>query len=413
MLKGLPYARAMCGGYRGLFKHVWSTYKKEGINGIKRRIAFSASPGAPPPVIGYVESNHNDYPGTILMDYTSAFTKMTRSLVEKKTFAAQPFTLLDVGCSGGISPFWRIFDPSLVALGIDPVVNECERLNAKEVSSNVRYRPAFVGLPDQHPFVQKRGNNEPWGGNPWNRLSAQFATDILKSKTREEDKLSVLNDWQGSGLADPKSKIGVDDLVREEKLSGLDFIKVDVDGYDLDVILSAENSAQNSPVLGFTLEVNFYGSTADTDHTFHNTDKLMRQWGFDLFGLSMRRYSAAALPAPFEWDGPAQTLFGRPYQGDAVYLRDPMAAGTRGGAQSPPLSPHKLLKLACLFECFGLPDHAAELIQANAPSLLTLCNPHELLNILATEVDPSVSSYAEYIEKFISDPTAFYRSRRS
>jgi hypothetical protein len=192
----------------------------------------------------------------------------------------------------------------------------------------------------------------------------------------------------------------------------VDFIKVDVDGYDLDVILSAATCTQKSPVLGYTLEVNFYGSTADTDHTFHNTDRLMRQWGFDLFGLSMRRYSAAALPAPYEWDGPAQTLFGRPYQGDAVYLRDPMAAETRGAPPCPALSPQKLLKLACLFECFGLPDHAAELVQANSQTLSDLGSPQRLLDILANEVDPSVSMYAAYIAKFRSDPTAFYRSKR-
>jgi hypothetical protein len=344
------------------------------------------------------------------MEYTSVFTKMTRSLVEKRVFAAAPFTLLDVGCSGGISPFWRVFDPSLVAVGIDPVLSECERLNANEANANIRYRPTFVGLPEQHPFVQKRGNNDPWGGNPWGRLSSPLAIDILQSQTKKEDKLPVLNEWQSAGLADPHSKIGIDDLIEEEKLSGLDFIKIDVDGYDLEVTLSAEQSAQKAPVLGFTLEVNFFGSTADTDHTFHNTDKLMRQWGFDLFGLTVRRYSAAALPAPFEWDGPAQTRFGRPLQGDAVYLRDPMAAETRGAGQCPPLSQHKILKLACLFECFGLPDHAAELIKANAESLSTLCDPSELLNILATEVDPSVSGYAEYIEKFRSDPTSFYTS---
>jgi hypothetical protein len=72
------------------------------------------------------------------MEYTSVFTRMTRSLVEKRVFAAAPFTVLDVGCSGGISPFWRVFDPSLVALGIDPVVSECERLNASETNSNRR-----------------------------------------------------------------------------------------------------------------------------------------------------------------------------------------------------------------------------------------------------------------------------------
>jgi Methyltransferase FkbM domain len=345
------------------------------------------------------------------MEYSSLFTGMTRSLIEMSVLATQPFTLLDIGSSGGIAPFWRVFEPSLAAVGIDPVVSECKRLNGNEASPHIRYRPAFVGLADQDPFVLKRGNNEPWGGNPWNRLSSAVALEILQSKTKQEDKLSVLNDWQGTGLTESTSKIGIDDLVREEKLFGLDFIKIDVDGYDMDVLVSGEKSAQAAPVLGFTLEVNFFGSTADTDHTFHNMDKLMREWGFDLFALTVRRYSLAALPAPFEYDSPAQTQFGRPLQGDAVYLRDPMAAGTRGGPQCPPLSPQKLLKLACLFECFGLPDHAAELIQANADLLLSFCDPAELLNILAREVDPSVSSYSEYIDRFKSDPTSFYPSR--
>jgi hypothetical protein len=135
----------------------------------------------------------------------------------------------------------------------------------------------------------------------------------------------------------------------------------------------------------------------------------MRQWGFDLFDLTMRRYSTAALPAPFQWDGPAQTIFGRPYQGDAIYLRDPMATGDTHCMN---LSPYKMLKLACLFECFGLPDHAAELVRANAGCLSGLCNPEELLDNLAKEVDPQSKDYAEYITKFSNDPTSFYPSRK-
>jgi len=239
-------------------------------------------------------------------------------------------------------------------------------------------------------------------------LSSRTAFEFLQSTTKKEDKLPILNDWQTSGLTDLKTKLQVDDLVKEEKLFELDFIKVDVDGYDLDVILSAEESSRSSPVLGYTLEVNFFGTAIDTDHTFHNTDKLMRQWGFDLFDLSLRRYSTGALPAPFEWDGPAQTIFGRPYQGDAIYLRDPM---TTGGPHCPSLSPYKMLKLACLFECFGLPDHAAELVRANVGHLSGICNPDELLDTLANEVDPHFKSYAEYITQFSNDPTSFYRSR--
>ncbi|MGI9550680.1 MAG: FkbM family methyltransferase [Aurantibacter sp.] len=340
--------------------------------------------------------------------FSGTFNKLTRFVVEKKMLETEPLVLLDVGCSGGISPFWRVFEPSFSAVGVDPLVQECKRLNAEEINPNVRYRAAFIGLPKDHHFILKRGNKEPWGGNPWNRLSASAAIDILNPRTREKDKLPILNDWQSSGLTDSKTRIGVEQLMKEENLENLDFIKIDVDGNDIEVILSAEGIARKTSILGFTVEVNFFGSTADTDHTFHNTDRLMRGLGFDLFGLSTSQYSAAALPARFARKGPGKTAFGRPYQGDAVYLRDPMAAESSDAPQSPTLTPHKLLKLACLFECFGLPDHAAELIQGHKQILNSLCDPNDLLNILANEVDSSFGSYSEYIEKFRADPTAFY-----
>src|SRR5262249_27633406 len=117
-------------------------------------------------------------------------------------------------------------------------------------------------------------------------------------------------------------------------------------------------------------------------------------------------------PAPFEGDAPGETSFGRPYQGDAVYLRDPFAAETQGAPECPALSVRKLLKLACLFECFGLPDHAAELIRGTSDTLVSMCDPNELLNILANEVDPSIDSYAAYLDRFKSDPKTYYRSKR-
>jgi glycosyltransferase involved in cell wall biosynthesis len=55
--KAMPYALSMCGGYRGLIKQVWGTYKNEGIGGIKRRMLFSATPGAPSPTQPII----NDY----------------------------------------------------------------------------------------------------------------------------------------------------------------------------------------------------------------------------------------------------------------------------------------------------------------------------------------------------------------
>lgn len=331
--------------------------------------------------------------------------------MERGLFRESPFRLIDVGCSGGISKFWHIFQDSLQALGIDPVIDECERLNRAEINPNIRYHAAFVGLPDGHPFITKRGDQGLSGANPWDRLSAASGARLLDAHVRNEEKLPVLNDWGNARLADPNARITVNDLAADLNWPTLDFLKIDVDGHDLDVLLSAEKLIKESPVLGVAMEVNYYGTARDTDHTFHNTDRLMRQWGFELFDLTVRRYSVSALPAVFEYDVPAQTRFGRPFQGDALYLRDPCA--WKGQSErNLPLNAIQLLKLACLFAAFGLPDHSAELLRDYATVVSPLADAAPLLHLLANEVDPAVGSYDEYIDRFKADPTTFYPSRQ-
>ena len=38
----------------------------------------------------------------------------------------EKFTLIDVGCSGGIDPIWQLFGPRLKAFGFDPNIGECK-----------------------------------------------------------------------------------------------------------------------------------------------------------------------------------------------------------------------------------------------------------------------------------------------
>ena len=44
----------------------------------------------------------------------------------------EAFTVIDVGCSGGIDRIWRLFGERLRAFGFDPNVDECARLAAAE-----------------------------------------------------------------------------------------------------------------------------------------------------------------------------------------------------------------------------------------------------------------------------------------
>lgn len=346
------------------------------------------------------------------MDFAPKHSTLTKCLVERGLFAESPFTLIDVGCGGGISNCWRAFAGSLRALGIDPRISECRRLQANEANPQVTYTPAFVRLPTTDPFRVQRGNRSPWSGNPWERTSPARAMAILQERTAKENQASELNAWQEDDLADNTACKTLDQLVDMHGLHDVDAIKIDVDGLDLEVLHSAAATLRRCPVLGCVLEVNFFGTDDPTDHSFHNMDRFMRAQGFELFDLSTRRCSSVALPAPFRCDGaPHETLFGRIVQGDALYLRDP--CGWKDSSFSPvTLTPIKLLKLACVFELFNLPDQAAELIRDYADEVKPLVEAKPLLDLLANELDPRTESYDLYLRGFLDDPTSFYPSRR-
>ena len=323
------------------------------------------------------------------------YVSITELLVKQGVFDEQPLQVLDVGCSGGIFPVWRAFEPSLEALGVDPLVAEIDRLEKQEKNPAVNYISAYVGLPQNSEFAIEQGNHDPIGANPWDRLSASLAVQLMRSGMPNSERLSVLNDWVNLPLNTSEERISIDSLVASQGLKGLD---------------SAEKVIQSSPVVGLMLEVNFFGSDSKFDHTFHNTDRLMRKWGFELFDLGVRKYSSAALPGRFTHRIPSQTQFGRPYQGDALYLRDPLGKHVTTGTSCPNLDPHKLLKLACLFQCFGLPDHAAEIITTYSDDISSICDPKQLLDELTKSISHNINDYSEYVGRFQKDPTSFYSS---
>src|SRR5258708_18465760 len=54
------------------------------------------------------------------------------------------FSLLDIGCSGGIDARWRAFGVRLRALGIDASEAECARLRLMETNPDIEYVAAFA-----------------------------------------------------------------------------------------------------------------------------------------------------------------------------------------------------------------------------------------------------------------------------
>jgi hypothetical protein len=346
------------------------------------------------------------------VDFIPRFATLTRCLVERGDFKNDPLYLIDIGCGGGLPKIWEYFQTSLAGIGVDPQVSECERLQAQEVRPGFNYIPRFLRLPEDHPFRQQRGDREPWSGNPWERTSAAHAARILQDQTEQTKQFKVLNAWHEQPLVETTNTSTLDDLVAEQGMADVDFIKIDVDGPDFEVLLSGEKTICKTPALGVALEVNYSGTADPTDNTFHNIDRCMRSWGFDLFELSTRRCTLAALPAAFRYDNaPHETEYGRVLQGDALYLRDPCGWDQRPAA-AVELSPMKLLKLCCLFELFGSPDHAAELLRDFSEEINPIAETAPLLHLLANQAAPHLENYQQHVSEFQTDPTNFYPSRR-
>ena len=326
---------------------------------------------------------------------------------------AQPgaFQLVDVGCSGGIDRQWRRLGRGLRAIGIDPDVGEIERLRAKERNPGVTYLNAFAGIAPNHPFAIKKAGKPDQDRNPWPRLSTLRYMELAYPKNKQvtdKEKRSA-NLWSGTRLADPESPVIVPEYLNSSGITSLDFLKIDVDGKDFEILHSFDQALTDLGVLGVCIEVRFWGSHDETDGAFHNVDRFLKARGFELFNLTIRRYSTAALPGRFSGRAPGATEMGRVHQGDAMYARDLGSSLYDDFAK--PLTAEKILHLAVIFAIFDLPDCAAELVLRFRPLLTGRWDVDRMLDLLATQADRRLirrpGSYLQHMERFERRPRQF------
>ena len=210
------------------------------------------------------------------------------------------------------------------------------------------------------------------------------------------------------------SPIVVPDLLRSRGIASVDFLKIDVDGKDFEILNSFDAALDGFGILGVGIEVTFPGAAGETDQSFHNVDRFMKARGFELCNLTTRRYSLSALPAPYVHDVPAQTMFGRPLLGDALYTRD-LAAPEHAGAAAG-LDPAKLLNLVGILAAFDLPDGGAEILLRFRDRVAGLVDVNHVLDLLAAQAQAPVErplTYRELVERFEGQDPMFFSAGAS
>ena len=327
-------------------------------------------------------------------------------VLAERLWGGSDLFVIDVGASGGIGWEWQPFGDRLRAVGFEPLVAEAQRLQRLAEGSKVRYEAAFVTCRDfdalfppeiRHDRVKSRTNDA------FVRVSAVRALELMRMNYVEQ----VFNAGAPAQYAD--RRIVLDDYIAPDERESVDFIKIDTDGHDFPVLLGADELLRDGGVLGFSVEAQFHGASHDYANTFSNIDRFLRARGFSLFDLDVYRYSRAALPSPFTYDIPAQTRTGQVMWGEAVYFRD-LAMDEYERVWAYDVTRARVLKLACLFDLFGLPDCAAELL-INRRELVGDCVT-PLLDDLARAASSGLS-YDEFIKRFEADPQEMYPSRRA
>lgn len=338
------------------------------------------------------------------------------STLVASSLRAERFTLIDIGCSGGIDPIWRVFGGRLRAVGFDASVAECDRLTANETNPDIRYIAAFVDIAPDHPFAKRSDTAREQTQNVeaqavFTRSSAAWAMEIRAARLAAASLHEKLqhNAWNLTELADPEKPIDAAITLSEIGYTDVDLLKIDIDGPDFRVLNSFDGLCGKLGLLAARLEVNFYGGVGDTLHSFHNTDRFMRAQGYALVGLENRVYSARALPSRFAITMPAQTERGRPFQADACYARDPARSDMKRFAAS--ISDEKLAKLAAIYSIWNQPDGAAEILLSFRERMSNLFDVDHALDILAAQMQDErddALSYRDYIALFEADSPTFY-----
>jgi FkbM family methyltransferase len=346
--------------------------------------------------------------------------------------------LIDVGVSGGIHEMWRGWGDRLIALGVDVLESEIERLRAHETLPHVTYEAVKITAP---PTEQDAHPDRARTNYALHRSAAYLGTALAAKGPNASTRMSTtafIELWKGviggaagtvpkeanyANVPDPLSdpffshyqrlferslaaagsicyatrSATLDEIVQQNGLPKIDLMKIDTDGFELEVLRGASETLARG-CLAVEVEVQFHGRVDTDANVFANIDTFLRQRGFTLMKLDAHCYGRSALPRPFVYpELPAQTIGGPIQWGDALYVRD-LLSDWRPGSPPDVIDGRSVQVAAMLLDSYDLGDAAAELILAFPQCFGD--GAMEFLDVLAKRIHGPAATYRDIIERF-------------
>lgn len=179
----------------------------------------------------------------------------------------RPITVVDIGCRWGFADKFLDNSGNLIIYGFDPDVEECERLERAYNSKNIRLVP--VALADESGRKNIYLTKEPACSSLYRPIKylidANPALDCAREVSQAEVQVTTLDKW-----------------ARTNRVNNIDYMKIDTQGSELDILKGAKNTLKKVRILEVEVEFNqIYAGQP----VFSDVDKFLRTHGFELWKL--------------------------------------------------------------------------------------------------------------------------------
>ncbi|WP_413173389.1 FkbM family methyltransferase [Anabaena azotica] len=236
---------------------------------------------------------------------------------------------------------WNVFAPNLTIYGFDADADACEasetELEARGINWTEKHIPLGLGksIGEATLFVTKH----------------PMCSSLYEPNEAFLSRFANLPESASLDFTIEIETTTLDNVCDEEGIETIDFLQIDVQGADLDVLQGA-SKILNRGVLGVEIEVEF-SPLYSNQPLFADVDTHLRNLGFTLFDLGVAHHTRACSPIVSQ-DRRGQLLWG-----EAYYLQDPLLENANVKIKEP----GKILKLACIADVLGFTDYTVELLE--------------------------------------------------
>lgn len=237
---------------------------------------------------------------------------------------------------------WSVFAPNLTIYGFDADADACDAANGELEEQSINWTEKHVPI--------ALGSTE--GEAPLYVTQHPMCSSLYPPNESFLARYAELSEYMNLDFTMEVETTTLDAFCQAEGVNRVDFLQVDVQGADLQVLQGAANLVQNS-VLAIQIEVEpsplYIGQPL-----FADVDSHLRQQGFTLFDIKYAYRTRARSPV-YSKEHPGQILWG-----DAFYFYDLLRDDVTLSRQK---TPENLFRLACVADAMNFIDYALEILE--------------------------------------------------